>query len=84
MSQKQAKAIIDEAFEDAALTLGGIFVVYRVENAVINEAVSALDMARTKILAGLNGQNLDEVLRDEERSIPPAIEKFIDKIRGGR
>jgi hypothetical protein len=81
----EARAVIDDLFEEEALIIGGLVALHSIEDEVIWRLIRSLDAIRRKALRRL----ADEEPTDDDTSEPgeinrrphPAIQEFLLKLR---
>ena len=82
-----ARALIDELFEQEGLIIGGLVALHDIEDEVIWRLMRSLDAIRRKTLRRLAEQGAaptDEVAADQVDLTPhPAIEHFLQSVRTG-
>ena len=87
ISTADARALIDELFEQEGLIIGGLVALHEIEDEVIWRLMRSLDAIRRKTLRQLaeqGGSPTDEVGADRVDLAPhPAIEHFLESVRTG-
>jgi len=83
ISTADAKALINDLFEEEALIIGGLVAVYEVDDDLVWRLVKNLDVIRGKILRRLEDQApADEPPPRRPNLKPhPAIEEFLRSLR---
>jgi hypothetical protein len=85
LSTSEARALINDLFEEEALVIGGLVAVHRMDDDLVWRLVKSLDVIRGKILRRLE----DRARPDDEEPRPrrpdskphPAIEDFLLSLR---
>ena len=85
IGKAEARAVIDDLFEEEALIIGGLVALHAIEDEVIWRLIRSLDAIRRKALRRL----ADEDPRDDDTSETseanlrphPAIQEFLLKLR---
>lgn len=84
ISTADAKALINDLFEEEALVIGGLVAVYEMDDDLVWRLMKNLDVIRSKILRRLEDQApADEAPRRPNLKPHPAIEEFLRSIRNG-
>ena len=82
ISKADAKALINDLFEEEALVIGGLVAVYEVDDDLVWRLIKNLDVIRGKILRRLEDQAPADVpLRRPNLKPHPAIEEFLRSLR---
>jgi len=82
ISKADAKALINDLFEEEALVIGGLVAVYELDDDLVWRLMKNLDVIHGKILRRLEDQvPADEPLRRPNLKPHPAIEEFLRSIR---
>jgi len=83
MSEAEVKDILDSAFEEEALIIGGLVALYDVGNDVVSKLMNGLDAVREKALRRLErGRAKEHGTRPRPDFTPhPEIERFLEKVR---
>jgi len=86
MNENEVRRLLDDLLEDLVLSLGGIFVLFEVEDEVVRRVARLFDAVRIRFLAKISSA---EGARQTERAqyglLPhPAVEEFLRKIREDR
>lgn len=84
-TKTEARALIDDLFEEEALVLGGLVAVHDVDDDLVWRLVKNLDVIRGKVLRRLGdddgGDGATEPHRRANVNPHPAIEDFLIKLR---
>ena len=82
ISKADAKALVNDLFEEEALVIGGLVAVYEVDDDLVWRLIKNLDVIRGKILRRLEDQApADAPPRRPNLTPHPAIEEFLRSIR---
>ena len=83
MDKTDIKLLIDEAFEDLALVLGGIFAVHTVSDEAIWQIMKHIDVVHGNLVAQLEGTGPDDINRNKALGTEPhpAVEALLLKLR---
>jgi len=82
ISKADAKALINDLFEEEALVIGGLIAVYEMDDDLVWRLIKNLDVIRGKILRRLEDQApVDEPPRRPNLKPHPAIEEFLRSLR---
>ncbi len=82
ISKADAKALINDLFEEEVLVIGGLVAVYEMDDDLVWRLIKNLDVIRGKILRRLEDQApADEPPRRPNLKPHPAIEEFLRSIR---
>ena len=84
MEKNNVGAIIDKAFEEIALVLGGIFAVHGVHDEAVWQIMKHIDMVHENVLTRLDGLESSadgQVTAKQEYEVHPAVEALLLKIR---
>jgi len=83
MSEAEVKDMLDSAFEEEALIIGGLVALYNVADDVVFKLMNGLDAVRDKAMKRLDrGRARENGTRSRPDFTPhPAIEEFLAKVR---
>ena len=84
ISRADAKALINDLFEEEALVIGGLVAVYEMDDDLVWRLVKNLDVIRGKILRRLEDQTSADAEGPPRRpnlKPHPAIEEFLRSLR---
>ena len=84
IGQAEARAVIDDLFEEEALIIGGLVALHSIEDEVIWRLIRSLDAIRRKALRRLADDPTDDDTSEpsEANHRPhPAIQEFLLKLR---
>jgi hypothetical protein len=85
IEKSETRKIMRAAFEDVALTLGGLAAVYELDDAFIEKFIKGLEAAKTTAFKRIEraGLNHEELFTSPDITPHPVIEEFLRNIRRG-
>ncbi len=86
MEENEVRKLLDDLLEDLILSLGGIFVLFEVEDEVVWRVARSFDAARSRFLGKIDSaQGIEEAGQSQHGLLPhAAVEEFLRKIREDR
>ena len=82
MTKRDARLLLDGVFEEEALVIGGLLTVHQVDDAFIDRLFRSHGAIRSNALRRLEGRDTGGLQRGSPSGPHPAVEAFLDRLRG--